>query len=188
VVSLYNAQRKPNPTANIDNLAHLLWHEIGHNYGFMHSSTLPICISCTTTKMVEYGDYMTTHGSGSVPFFSDFDPNEKHGAGWIDDAYVVNLARRQPTWMGTSAPPFFLSAKFDLAAYDREYTSYDANGQLSELPPSTALTARAAVPPSWTATSTEYKGDGFSRADPFFVYLGFYGANASWSRPYPWGG
>ena len=168
-----------------DTNMHLLAHEIGHNYGHLHCSALPICVSCPTTKSIEYGDYLSTHGSGPVFFLADYNALEKHAAGWIDDSRVVNMALRQPAWTGSALGgglSFYSSVTVDLAAYDRESPSYNGNDELTYLPAGTALAARAAVPPSWTSLSPTFN-PAFSRANPFFLYIAFMGADWTYTRP-----
>ena len=146
-----------------------------------------MCVSqtaCPTTSLIEYGDYVTTLGGGPVQAYGDFNLPQKHSAGWIDDAFVANLARATPAWTGSAFPvPFYSSITLDLAAYDRVSETFDARGALAELPPGTALAARAEVPPTWATSVKAKAGENYNRADPSYVYIGFMGANATWGRP-----
>jgi hypothetical protein len=124
-------------------------HELGHNFGFKHTQTVPVGFN---NVRVEYGDITDTMGDGANLRVHDFNAGLKHGVGWLPDSRMINLDSQAYSWR-TQDPSSVLatvaSRSFLLAAIDRNtYTIGDGGVSLgAKLPPATALTARAPVPP-----------------------------------------
>jgi len=158
-------------------IAALLAHNVGNNWGPGYANSLPTIL--TGDGIQKYGDDSSLMGSQPDIVYGDWTPNDKHYMGWIDDAYVLKLARVTPPWQGSSSSTTIASsATFNLAAYDRETSP---SLKFPYLLDNTYLAVRLAVTPTVSGWGPLVKGgssiDFDSSLDPDSLYIGFQGAD-----------
>lgn len=130
------------------NVASVLAHEVGHNFGIHHANSLVFSSTSGSLTSKEYGDDSDIMGGNNNMVTGDFNSGFKHLMDWISN-----------DWTAQIDPILHSSALFLLAASDRNHTP----GQVPQNVPSGVVFSARAIVPTRTAYST--------KGNPMFLYL-----------------